>query len=142
MTLQPIQIGDDHAASKIARRRRHRGDACAPCGNVEQHPIGIGELQIGNRLARFGGAPNSFGKARLIKRRRPGEAGAAPCDDLRRRVVGREEASLVVVVERYQAGDPARDPGVPGERPVLGLRRSSRFLKVATEVATAAAPSP
>ena len=117
-----VQIGDRHAA-----RRLHEGGGrqvrAHHAAILERHPIGIGELQIGNGLARFGGAPDGFGKARLIKRRQPGEAGAASCDDVRRRVVGREEASLVVVVERHQAGEPACDPGVPGERPVLGLRQ-------------------
>ncbi len=90
---------------------------------LERHPIGVGELQIGDAIGRLGGAADRFGKARVIERRQPLEAGAAAPRDLLRRIVGTEEPALVVVVERHQRGHPPRHPGMAGQRPVLGLRK-------------------
>ena len=88
---------------------------------LERHPIGAGELQIGNGFGRLGAAADRFGEARLVKLRQAREAGAAQACDLGGRVVAVEKPILVVVVERHETGEAARHARMAGERAVLGL---------------------
>src|SRR5262249_29448582 len=78
---------------------------------LERHPIGVGELQIGDAVGRLGGAADRFGKARIIERRQPLEAGAAARRDLLRRIVGAGKPALLLVVERHPRHDGSKKPG-------------------------------
>jgi len=122
IALVAVKIGDRDAARRLHQGggRQLRSDHAAV---LKWHSIGVGKLQIGDGLARLRGAPDGFGKAGSVERRQSGEARSPPGRDLRRRAVGTEEAVFTVVVERHQAGKSARDPGVAGERAVLGLRQ-------------------
>ncbi len=90
---------------------------------LERHPIGVGELQVGNVLGDLGGARGGLREALPVEGREPHEAGPAPRRDLGGRIVAGEEMRLVVGIERDQAGNPPRHADVPGQRPVLGERK-------------------
>src|SRR6202030_3959729 len=70
------------------------------------------------------------GESLLIEGRKPHETGAAARSDLLRRIVGPEEARLVVFVMRYQRSDAAGDAGMPRQRRVLGPRQVEAPLQL------------
>ena len=59
---------------------------------LERHPVGVGELQIGNAVPDLIGQLSSLGEPRRELRGEAHEARFAPGRDLFRRVVGAEEA--------------------------------------------------
>ncbi len=116
-----VEVREHDARGRLHERRRFEVPA-HDAAVLERHPIGVGELQIGDAVGHCGGEPDRFGKARVVKRRQPFEAGAALGHDLLGRIVGAEKPVFVIAVERHQRGHPPRHPGMAGQRPVLGLR--------------------
>ena len=115
-----VEIGDRHARGRLqeAAERQMRAHHAAI---LERHPVGAGELQVGNGFGRLGAAADRLGKARLVKLRQAEEAGAAQGCDVGGGAVAVEKPLLVEVVERHKAGEAARHAGMAGQRAVLGL---------------------
>ena len=90
---------------------------------LERHPVGVGELHVRHAVANRVGEAHGFGISLGEQGGQPHEAGLARRRNVVRRIVGAEEPALVVFVERHHRGDPARHPGMAGERAVLGLRQ-------------------
>jgi len=59
--------------------------------NWERHPIGVGELQVGNAIGDLGGAPRGLGEPHTIKLGKSIEARAAVRGDLVGRTIATEE---------------------------------------------------
>lgn len=123
-----VEIGDGYAVGRLGKGGRRQ--VCADlAAELERHPIGIGEFQIGNGLACLGGAPDRFGKAGFVERGKLGETVTPARGDVRRRAIGAEKAVLAILIKRHQSREPARDPGVTGKRFVLGLRQFKPLLQ-------------
>ena len=118
-----VEIGHGDAVARLQERSRRQARPHI-AAVLERHPVGVGELQIGNAVRGFRGAPDGLGKACLVERGQPVEAGAAARRYVRGGIVGAKETRLIVVVKRHQRREPAGKPGMAGERSVLGLRQS------------------
>ena len=117
-----VEVGDGHAGRRLHEGRGRQMPA-HEAAELERHPIGVGELQVRNAVTDRVGQSRGFGIAFREQGGEPHEAGLARRRDVVGRIVGAEEAALVVFVERHQGGDPARHPGMAGERAVLRLRQ-------------------
>ena len=136
-----VEVSDGDAGARLHERRG--GQMRAHIAAVlERYPIGVGELQIGNTGRRLGGAPDGLGKARLVKRRKPFEPGAAALRNFRRRAVRTEESRFIVFIERHESRKPPRDPRVTGQRRCFACESSKRRRSFSSEVAIAAPPTP
>ena len=117
-----VEISNGHAFARL-----HEGGGGQVGAYVavvlERHPVGVGELQVRDAFSRFGGAPDRFGKARVVKSRQPGEPCTAARNNVLRRSVGTEESRLVVFVKRHEPRKPPRDPCMTGDRFMFGLRK-------------------
>ena len=118
----PVQVGDGDALGRLQERPGPEV-AADEAAVLERDAVAGGELQVRDAVLDLGGAPGRLGEPRGVERREPHEARPAAPRDLLRRIVRREEARLVVLVERHQGGDPPAEPGMPGERRVLGPRQ-------------------
>src|SRR5262249_36770456 len=87
---------------------------------LERHAIRTGELQVGEAAGELARESCALAKARAICRCQRLEAGPPPCLNLLRRAIDVEEARLVVLVERHQRREPARQSRMAAERAVLG----------------------
>ena len=117
-----VQVGDRDAAGRLHERaglqmRAHQA------AELEWHAVGVGELQVGDRAGYLDGLSDRLRVALAIERGQAEESGAALLGNVRRRIVGVEEAPLVILVERYQRGEQPRHPRVSTERAVLGARQ-------------------
>src|SRR5262249_25182512 len=83
---------------------------------LERHPVSLSERKVGDGVCDLSGLPVSFAKARLIKGRQPHETIPAQRNDVGRGVVGAEEATFAVVVERHQSGYSPRYSRMTGKR--------------------------
>ncbi len=90
---------------------------------LERHPVGLGELQVGDVAGRLRRQLPALGEALLVDGCEPEEAVLPLACDFRRRGVGAEEFVDVEFVEWDQPRHPARHLGMPGERAVLGPRQ-------------------
>ena len=90
---------------------------------LERHPVGAGELQVGNPACGFRRHRPALGVAFPVEAGEPEEAVLALGGDGRRRAVGTEEIVDVELVERDQPCHGARHLGMPGQRAVLGTRQ-------------------
>ena len=90
---------------------------------LERHPIGFGELQVGDPFRRLQGQRPALGKPLAVETGEPEETVLALRGDLGRRAVGTEEVVDVELVERDQPRHQARHLGVPAQRAVLGPRQ-------------------
>jgi hypothetical protein len=87
---------------------------------LERDSIARRELEVGDAIADAVRQCHRNAEPGPVQRGEAIEAGAAPLDDVRRRAVGVEEGVAAVLPERQLLGEALRDPGVTGERTVLG----------------------
>ena len=117
-----VDVGDGDAG-----RRGHEGaDAeilAHQAAVLERHPIGAGELQVGDLRGGFRRHPPALGEALLIERGQRKEAVLAFRRYITGRAVGAEEVVGVEFIKRDQPRQAARHLRVPGQRPVLGQRQ-------------------
>jgi hypothetical protein len=90
---------------------------------LERHPVGFGELQVGDSLRGFLRHLAAAGEHILVELRQPEEAVLALHRHRGRRAIGAEEIVDVEFVERDQPRHHARHLRMPGERAVLGARQ-------------------
>jgi hypothetical protein len=95
---------------------------------LERHTIEVGELEIRYPVDDLGRTPNGFCKARLIKGREPHEACAPASRNIIRRIIGREEGTIIKLVEWNQPGNSPRHPGMTGQRLVFRSRQRQALL--------------
>ena len=117
-----VEIGDRHA-----RRGLHEAAGAEMLVNqaaiLERHPVGSGELQIGNPGCCFRRHRPAFGVAFPVETGEPEEAVLALGGDSRRRAVGTEEIVDIELVERDQPRYGTRHLRVSGQRAVFGARQ-------------------
>ena len=117
-----VEIGERDAGRRLQERSGAQVLAHDPA-ELERHPVGGRELQVGEAILDFRSQRTRLGEALLIELRQACEAGAPRGGYLVRRVVGAEELRFVELVERNQRRQPPRHARMPGQRPVLGLRQ-------------------
>ena len=117
-----VQVGYRHAICRLQESadRQIRAHHAAV---LERHPVGAGELQIGNVFAGLRRVPARFGKARLVERGKLLESSAPARRDVIRRPVGAKELTLIVFVERNEGREAARNARMAGNGAVLCLRQ-------------------
>ena len=128
----------EHVAVEIGQRdaggRLHEAAGAEIFANqaavLERHPVGLGELQVGNPRRRVRRHLAAAGEALLIERRESEEAVLALHGDRGRRAVGAEERVDVELVMRDQPRHQARHLGVSGERAMLGARQRQPGLEL------------
>ena len=124
-----VEVGDRHAAGRL-QERAERQVLAHDAAVLERHPIGVGELQIGNAVGHRRGGFERLRKVLLEMRRQPHEAGPALRGDRLGRIVGAEEPRFVVFVERQERRHAPRHPGVSGQRSVLRLGQLQPLLEL------------
>ncbi len=90
---------------------------------LKRHPVGLGELQVGDSFRGLQRHLPALGEAVLVEAREPEEAILAPCADFGRCAVGTEELVDVEFIERDQARHQPRHLRMPAQRAVLGPRQ-------------------
>ena len=111
-----VKIGDRHAGRRCQKgsRRKMLTDKAAV---LERHAIGTDELQVGDAARGLGASARWSWRNRsrysADSRMKPSRRRAATSSGA---IVGAEELSFVILVERDQRGDSPSHPGMPGER--------------------------
>ena len=90
---------------------------------LERHPVGFGELQVGDSLRSLQRHLPSPGVALLVERREFEKAVLPLQGDFRRRAVRAEEIIDAEFVERHQPRDQPGHLGMSRQRAVLGPRQ-------------------
>ena len=114
-----VEIGDGDTRG-LAHERRNPQMLAQIARVLERHPIGTGELQVGD------GGPRGVGDLQRARETaleiilQTLQRGAAPLLHVGGRAVGAEEGRLVVVVARQPGRDATRHARMAGERWVLG----------------------
>ena len=85
------------------------------------HPVGAGELQVGNADCGRGREVCGFGKAFLINGREVEEGLAAAGSNVGWRTIGAKKPFLAQFVIRNLRRDASRHARVPGQRAMLGF---------------------
>ena len=123
-----VEIGD-----RDAGRRLHEGAGAEMLAHqaavLERHPVGFGELQVGDALGRLRGHLPALGVALLVEAGEPEEAVLALQRDVVGRAVGAEEIVDVEFVKRHQPRDHVGHLGMSGQRAVLGARQRQPRLQ-------------
>ena len=96
---------------------------------LERHPVGFGELQVGDALRRLRRHLPALGVALLVEAGEPEEAVLARHRDVSRRAVGTEELVDVELVMRHQPRDQLGHLGMSGQRAVFGARQRQPRLQ-------------
>ena len=136
-----VEIGDGDA-----RRRTVEGADAQVLAHeaavLERHPVGGGELQVGQTRLRLLGELARLGEALVVEPRQAHEPDPPPLRDVGGRVVGAKDALLVVLVERDPLGEPEPDARVPAQRRVLRPRQlQTRFQPGTSTTISATAPT-
>ncbi len=90
---------------------------------LKRHPVGLGELQVGDARRGLQRHLPALGEALLVEAREPEEAILTPGADRSRRAVGPEKIVDIEFIERDQPRRQARHLGMSGQRAVLGARQ-------------------
>ncbi len=90
---------------------------------LERHPVGFGELQVGNAVRHVSGRRAAPGVVLGIEAGEPKEGVLALGGDVGRCAVGAEEIVDIEFVMGHQAGHHLGHFGMPGQRAVLGPRQ-------------------
>ena len=96
---------------------------------LERHPVGFGELQVGDALRRLRRHLPALGVTVLVEAGEPEEAVLALHRDIGRRAVGAEELVDIEFVMRHQPRDHFGHLGMSGQRAVLGARQRQPRLQ-------------
>jgi len=87
------------------------------------HPVGLGELQVGDSRRRLQRHLPALGEPLLVEAGKPEKAVLAPCGNRGRRAVGPEKIADVEFIERDQPRHQARHFRMSGQRAMLGPRQ-------------------
>ena len=113
-----VDVGDGNAG-----RRRHEGAGAEMLAHqaavLEWHPVGFGELQVGDAARRLRGHLPALGVAVLVEAGEPEEAVLARHSQFGRGAIGREEIVDVEFVIRQEPRDQLGHLGMAGQRAVL-----------------------
>jgi hypothetical protein len=90
---------------------------------LERHPVGLGELQVGDSFRGLQRHLASLGVTLLVERGELEETVLALQADFSRRAVGPKEIVDFEFVKRHQPRHQARHFGMSRQRAVLGLRQ-------------------
>ena len=96
---------------------------------LERHPVGFGELQVGDVFGRLRRHLPALGVTVLVDAGEPEEAVLALRGDIGRRAVGAEELADIEFVMRQQPRDHLGHLGMSGQRAVLGPRQRQPRLQ-------------
>ena len=123
-----IDIGDGDAGRRLHESAGGKMFADQPAV-LERHPVGFGELQVGDVLGRLRGHLPAPGVALLVESGEPEEAVLALRGDIGRRAVGTEEVADIEFVMRHQPRDHFGHFGMSGQRAVFGPRQRQPRLQ-------------
>ena len=117
-----VEVGDGDA---LGGREERAGAEMAPdvAAELKRHPVAVGELEVGHALPHLRRETSRPREPLPVKAREAHEPGLAARGHLLGGIVRAEDPRLVVVDARDEAGDPARDSDVTGERGVLRPRQ-------------------
>jgi hypothetical protein len=118
-----IDIGDGDAGRGLHKGTGRKMLPHQPAV-LERHPVGLGELQVGDALGRLRRHLPAGGVALLVEPRQPEEAVLPPGGDISRRSVGAEEIVDIELIERHQPRHQAGHFGMSGQGTVFGPRKS------------------
>ena len=96
---------------------------------LERHPVGFGELQVGDSLGGFRRHLPALGVTLLVQLGEPEEGVLALHRDIDRRAVGAEEFVDIKFVMRHQPRDHFGHFGMSGQRAVFGPRQRQPRLQ-------------
>ena len=123
-----VDIGDGDAG-----RGLHEGAGAEILAHqpavLERHPVGFGELQVGDARRRLRRHLPALGVALLIEAGEAEEAVLALHGDVVGRAVGAEEIVDIEFVMRHQPRDHLGHFGMSGQRAVLGARQRQPRLQ-------------
>jgi hypothetical protein len=114
-----VEVGDLHPVRGL-HEHAGRQSLAHHAAELERHAVHRGELQVRKALARSFRLCNGRGEAGLEGFGQPGEGGAAPVGNGRGRIVGGEEALVVIFVERNEARHTLAHAGVAHHPWMLG----------------------
>ena len=117
-----VEVGQRDARRRLPERSGAQVLA-HQAAELERHPVGGGELQVGDAVLDLGRQLAGFAEMLLVQPGQAYEPLAPAGGDLVGRIVDTEEVGLVELVERNERGKPARHARVAGQRAVLGLRQ-------------------
>jgi len=123
-----IDVGDGDAGRRLHEGAGRKMLAHQPA-ILKRHPVGFGELQVGDAARHFRRHLPPLGVAFLIEAGQRKEGVATLLGDLGRRAVGAEEIVGGKFVERDQPRHPPRHLRVSGQRAVLGPRQRQACLQ-------------
>ncbi len=122
-----VEIGDGNPGRRLHKSTGAEMLADQPAV-LKRHPIGLGELQVGDAACELQRHLPAGGKTLPVLRGEQEEAVLAPCRDSLGCTVRAKEFIDIEFVERNQARDEARHSAMAGQRPMLGPRqRQSRL---------------
>jgi hypothetical protein len=114
--------------------RRHRERLAHEPPVLERHAVGRHERRVAHAVGERRARGVRARRAVAQHLRQPREARPAPRRDVVGRAVGAEERRLVVLDRGDEARQAQRQPRVPGERRVLGLRQQPARVEAVRRV--------